>query len=340
MIIDNINTYQINVTNNCHLNCKHCYTIKKNINMSESTLNNVLQYIITNINNNKDNDPCITISGGEIGLYNPILIKKIYKDIKEKTYPKTPNIVCQTSLLYNLTEEHKDLFKNIDSISTSYDYMIRYKNIKQELLFWNNLNIVKELNKDLQIIIVLSKYMIEEVSPSILFSLILSTGVKHIELERLCKPNIITEDFLSILPENIKVREYLYQCYLIYKELQKSYDIKIDTLDCLEDGCKGNFYYEHGRKCCNESLTFQPNGDILTCFMEEQEIIGNVNTNIINESKRQEIINKEKDVPSECLNCKYYKYCNGDCHRMLWDKTGCSTPYKIYDLIIDNNNDL
>ena len=49
------------------------------------------------------------------------------------------------------------------------------------------------------------------------------------------------------------------------------------------------------------------------------------------------ICQREENVNSNCLKCKYYKYCKGDCCAMEWDESSCPTPNKIFDIIKERN---
>lgn len=338
MIIKGIDTYQIDVTTACPLHCDHCYGLKSKMIMKKDTLNRVVNTIIDNINHNDDDEPCITISGGEMGLYNASWLIEALIKIRNEVLPKKPQIVIQTSLIFEINEYHKQLFKLVDEVSTSYDYKIRFKNLSNEILFWNNFNIVKNINSNIQVIITLTKKLLEEVTPQMLFSLILSMGAKHIEIERLCIPMDKIYTFDEIKPLNKDVNDYMFECYKLYKDIQQYYPLIIDTFNCMENSVNGIFCYEHGRKCCQQSLTFSPNGNISTCFMEQDKPFGNVDTNQYDEILRQNVINIEKKVNQQCLKCKYYKYCLGDCHKMSFDESGCPTPTKIYEYIDNNLN--
>lgn len=338
MIFNGIDTYQIDVTNQCPLNCDHCYGLKSKTSMEKETLNKVMQAIIDNINANNDDEPTITISGGEIGLYDPSLIIEAVSKIKQNVSPKRPQIAIQTSLIFNINDAHKQLFQIVDEVSTSYDYKIRFKDLSKEILFWKNLNIAKQLNKNIQIIIALTKDLIKDISPEALFSFILSTGANHVELERLCQPMTNLSTFTKIKPLNKDVNDYMFECYKLYKEVQKYYNLTIDTFDCMEKSVDGEHYYEHGRRCCQQSLTFSPNGNISTCFMEQHRPFANILLHKYNESMRDYVIKEEQKIDSRCNNCKYLKYCLGDCHRMSYDETGCPTPIKIYEYIDNQKN--
>lgn len=332
-----IYTYQIDVTNRCSLNCKHCYALKHFKDMPKFILDKCVDYIIKSIDNCECIDPIVNFSGGEVGLYNEEWLLESIKKIKTLTN-KTPKICYQTSLVYDLTDKHKDIIQNVDLVGTSFDYKIRFTSINQEIKFFNNLNIVKSLNDNIEMIITLNKDMIKDVSPKMLFSFMISTGLHKFELERLCKPMIDNQTYDTIRYKNKDVRNYLYDCFKLYIEYKKYYDITIGTFDCLVDSFNGNYYYEHGRDCCKHSITFSPNGNISTCFMEQNLPYGNIINDKIDEMLYNNVIKIEETLDDECLNCKYLQWCKGDCHRFEKDDSGCSTPYIIYEHLKGLNN--
>lgn len=332
-----IYTYQIDVSNRCSLNCDHCYALKHFKDMPKEVFDKAIDYIIKNINECECIDPIINFSGGEVGLYD---IQRIIDGIIKikNNVNKSPNICYQSSLVYDLTDKHKELIKMVDLVGTSYDYKMRFKSINQEVKFFDNLKEVKSLNDNIEMIITLNKDMIDEVSPNMLFSFMLSTELHKFELERLCKPMTDNLKYYEIKYKNKDVRDYLYKCFKLYIKYKEIYDISIGTFDCLIDSYNGNYYYEHGRDCCKHSITISPNGNVSTCFMEQNLPYGNIINDKYDEMLYNNVIKIEETLDNECLNCKYLQWCKGDCHRFEKDESGCSTPYMIYDYLkgLDN----
>lgn len=328
-----IYTYQIDFTNECPLRCKHCYALKKYSKITDEVLDKAIDYISNKINLGNHKSPDIILSGGEVGLYNPNKVLYTINKIRNNCPNYKPKFIYQTSLIYNLTKEHLDLFNKIDVIGVSYDYKIRYSNYDQEILFFNNLDIVKKYNENILFIMVLHKQLLEDFTPERLMSFLMATGCHTFELERLCIPMTDNKHYKEILPKNEDTREFLTKCYFLYKKIQKIYPMTIGTFECLEASFNNRWYYEHSRSCCENYITINPSGNINTCFMEQNNPIGNIMDESFDIDSYNKIISEEKKLNDECKNCKYLKWCKGDCHKHEFDETGCQTPYKIYEYL-------
>jgi uncharacterized protein len=82
---------------------------------------------------------------------------------------------------------------------------------------------------------------------------------------------------------------------------------------------------------CGEALVVEHNGDVYSCdhFVYPEYKLGNIKTSSIRDMKNasRQIafgINKRNSLPSECLMCKYYFACRGECpkHRFATTASG------------------
>ncbi len=87
---------------------------------------------------------------------------------------------------------------------------------------------------------------------------------------------------------------------------------------------------------CSDSLTIESNGDVFPCdhFAFEQFKLGNITRQTLSEifdsPKRVEFsLAKKKELPTDCLKCKYLFACHGECPQHRFPTDG-DTPAKNY----------
>lgn len=320
------------LTNTCNLKCKHCYDFKSNLNMTDSLLNKVEDYIIDSINNNQDeNEFCINYVGGEITLYNQTRLITSIKKIKENCKNKVIRFLSQSNLSTDLSDTSIEFFKLLDEIGTSYDPLIRFTTYNQKIKWIENIRKIQSLNVPIRLTITLTKQCIETLNPEILLDFMLALNIKILEFNRYF-PTLSDTIFTNVLPKNDKVRDWTYSLFIQYLKIKKVCDFSCVNLDCLIDSFEGNYNWEHGRTCTLDNETFSPNGDVSTCMLMQKKPIYNL---LRNEklNDKEDILKEEQNIPDLCKQCKYLKYCKGDCQRCIFDETGCTTAYKIYDYL-------
>lgn len=324
------NTFFINLTNKCNLNCKHCYDLKLNREMSKNVLDKSIEYICQKIKDSNENDYTINFVGGEIGLYNQQWISDAIDYIKNFCQ-KLLRIIYQTNLCYTLTDTHLEVLKKVDEIGTSYDYQIRFNNYSQKFQWMDNIKLLQSLNKHIRVSFTITKNLIENVSPEILYDMILGMNIYDIEFTRLL-PTVSGKDISQLNPLNKDVRKWLYEAFILYEKIRKYKPLNVINFECLRDSFYGNYNWEHGRHCCLDNEVITPNGNVGTCLLEQSKPFYNIITDeyICN---KQCIYNAEQELEDECNKCKYLNMCKGDCHLYHCDETGCSTPYEIYDYL-------
>lgn len=333
-----MSTYIINLTEKCNLNCKHCYALHNGRTISKEVLDKSIDHIINHIKISKSAGENISLMGREVGLINPSIINYAL-DRFENEISVPYRTELYTNLVYDLSEEQILTYKRIDCFGTSWDYGIRFQNIQQRLLWFNNVKKLLSLGfTDMACIVSVTKDLIENVSPQMMIDFMISMNIKNWELQKLCRPTEkrIDYDNKNIKATNREVDDWLFNVYLIYKNIQKNnYNISIEAFDCIENSIKGEYHYDHCRNCQQTHLTYLPNGDVAQCPYNQHRPFYNLITNKLDYKIYDDNVKFEQTVNQNCLNCPYYQYCRGDCCMNEWDETGCATPKKIYEYILN-----
>jgi len=96
---------------------------------------------------------------------------------------------------------------------------------------------------------------------------------------------------------------------------------------------RAGFYCHAQRRCsftetCGDALVVEHNGDVYSCdhFVYPEYKIGNItegNLADMIKSKKQFAfgINKRNTLPRECIQCKYYFACRGECPKHRFDRS-------------------
>lgn len=331
-----MSTYHINMTEKCNLGCKFCFAISSEKSMTKETLDSVINFIVNH--NKQDHDKGVTVvfMGREIGLIDPKLVEyginKLRSEIDEEI-----KIALNTNLVYELTQDHINMFKKIDEFGTSWDYKdIRFSNMKQRMIWYKNLHILQDLGLNIRCTCMLYKDLVKEVTPEMMIDFMLSMRINDWELNRLTKPIEYKEDYYNgkIKATNREVDEWMYKVFLLYEQVKEiNPKFYVQSMECIRDSLHGSFYYDHCRTCQANNLTFGPTGNVSQCAFTQDKPFYNVLNKKLDYTVYDEVLEFEKKVPDECLTCKYYKYCKGDCCFNEWDETGCSTPKLIYEYL-------
>lgn len=330
-------TFEIHLTDKCHVNCKHCYSFKTHPDMDTETLHNTMEFVSEMANNSTSENITVLFTGGEIGMYDIDTLIKEIKFLKQKTCNIDLEVVCQTSLLYDLTEKHLELFKLVDLVGTSWDYAYRFKKISDEVRLFNNINKVRTVNDNINLIICLSDELVKNVTPKMLISFMIASGIKQFDLNRMFTPLSSHSKYVqNVSVKNEVIREYMYQAFKIYEEMIETSDTDIQVFDfeCIKDAYNGYHHSAYSNDCGAHQMNISPAGDIGMCMMEDkQNSYGNVNTKIIDYDKFNKQLKDIKKLKEECKTCKYLRFCLGSCPFMYVDDTGCSCPQKAFDYL-------
>ena len=335
MFNNKFDTIEVELTQGCPLKCKHCFAEKLFGPMSETTFNNMIDFLIDISATTSEPKLNIVLTGGEPGTFDMVLLKNGLTRLKENAKNKI-YIIFQTSLLYTLTPEHFDLFNICDMIGVSWDYKGRYKSIDKELIFFENLAKVKALNKEMGMIISMTDVIVKEVPPEMLMSFILSTGIKHFDINRLFTP--LTTDKETFRKQmsvtNKEIREYQFQLFKLYDQIKEKAGLYFFDFECLIDGLNGSNHNQYSKICPTHLIHINAAGEIMRCMDISGCNFGNVNTKSFDKEKYEAVVAEHKKyIEPECKGCKYFSACQCGCPWMYRDETGCSVPYKIIDYL-------
>lgn len=314
----------LKLTNKCNMRCEHCYdTISHNLpcDMSDEILDKSINFIIKIADSNSDEIVSVVFIGGEVLLAG---IDKL-NYVLDRLSPYR-NIVSSldTNLAYDLTDEHINLFKrfrtpsiNQPTITTSWDYKIRFKNEKDEVRFFKNIDILNSNSIRVSLSITLTKLLIDDVSVNHIIKLFKEYNILSATFNRLFTIGNAT-DKQYLLPSNREVDKWL-------SDLIDNID-KLDTI--IDDISELIYHIKHKTsiKRCNNlcgEMVINTNGKLTFLKNNLDVFYGDVDGNINMELylKNYKCSNVFND---ECIICKYYnKYCNGVCGLYKFDSSGC-----------------
>ena len=308
----------VKLTNACNLKCKHCYnSIMENSDyMSEQILYDTSKYIQAFATAHKNATINIQLHGGEPCMYD---INKLIWFIKS-----IPQLNCKfsitTNLAYELSDKHIQLFKLMkpyDStpyIMTSWDYKIRFDD-KSLSLWEKNIKVLQDSNIVVQPIVCITTMLVDGVSPKQLFDYFEKLNIKNINFERITATGNAVVNNLK--PLNRQVDNWLYEAFCIYE----NNDFHIPLFGNLKCAMFGKYNGCRARQCMSTVTTINPDGSLATCPNMPLNSIGTIYHEDF--GARFKLCACEKNINTNCKNCNYLKYCNGDCCQLEYDKSGC-----------------
>ena len=153
--LDNKFHLEIQISNLCNLNCKHCL-------MNDLLDDRIIDYdkLYDFINKNKDNICEVHFASGEPLLYPSERLLDIIKDFKDIKFHMTSN------LQYEITDLRRDIIESLYDFSTSFDYKIRFNTISELLLWKSNLRKIKEIrkDKDINVFVTVTSLLVDNIS--------------------------------------------------------------------------------------------------------------------------------------------------------------------------------
>ena len=311
-----MNVY-IKVTETCNLACDHCYNpyLAKEVDYSsvQSFLQRLQDILPTNY---------FILHGGEPMLASMqnilFLIQKFPKAIWR----------ISTNLCYPLTQERILVLDKMQEIRVSFDVKIRYKTIRNLLLWKRNIITLSKRNAPLFLNICLTKYLLKH-HPRQLLKMMRRFNIKQFSLERITqKGNALAH--MDIIPSYIDVNRWL--C-LLYTELKQYPEIQCIDIESIRSSIANDRHSCYGKECCCQALTINADGTIGNCPNNAREnIIGNTESDVKDILKA--IVSKKHMPRRACLTCEYYKYCRGFCEQMEWQDTICPYPKQLTDIIL------
>lgn len=352
ILSNNINVY-LRTTDTCNLNCQHCFTSGSNgkkIYIDHNKTINFFGRLISDFPHIQHID--ISFHGGEPMLLQPSKMRALYEDLK-KVIPSV-SFGTQTNLVFKLTEERRQLFKDLFydvGFGTSWDYDIRFgstaskenknKIAQQQRELWEHN--VRELVKDghqMTMIVCMTNRLIKEKEPKEIIEYAANLGFKWILFERITLDgNAI--DNPEIRPRNQEQDDWLKKMWdqtIEFKLYEKIGNMLLDEIS------RAFLYREHTanrcRNCQQSLLTITAAGKIYGCpNSTDGPPWGNIDMrpiDVINSRGRSCAVVKEQTRRDECLVCPAFDICNGDCHQLPWEGSKCGAPQEIFKYLMKN----
>lgn len=283
------------ITDACNLKCKHCYKTQKN---TRCNIEKAKEFIIA------EKPLAVVLFGGE-----PLLETNL--DIVEEliNFCNTRGAKCfvSSNLTFDLTDRHIKIIKQLADINTSF-------NINR----WTSAN---------------------------QFEKWLENGIKLKSIKDVSCACTLDRDLISESPERMhnlfQTFPFLQFCFEPYIGLDKAKNEDIDNwlckyyeiskndyvLDFLFQSIIAKFYGKNisarfDPKCWKISKVLHTDGHITCCPISQVDI-----------TNGREILNNLYKPKEQCLNCKWFKYCEGICPLMRDDKDYCHGYPKLYELI-------
>jgi len=326
-------TIYIKLTNCCNLRCKHCYNdmVHNSVSMSKDILNSSIKAIDYFAKTHLKDDIDIQIHGGEPLLYDIHEIDRLIDSLQCDNihFGITTNLVNT-----NIDDNYISVFRKIKPdgkvpcVTTSWDKEIRFTGDQEKLWLYNVKNIV--LNGITVQPIVCVTNIITKEDPEILFASMHSIGIKHMNFERITLSGRAKNGELK--PSNREVDDWLMRAYVIN---ECKYNMDIPLFDSIENSIDGFFLGCRARMCMRTVITINPDGSLSACPNTADYTTGKIIDNRFSFEidKLRCIVESENSKRKECLMCKYFRYCKGDCCQLKFDDSGCPGLIKIYNYL-------
>lgn len=330
-------TIYVKLTNNCQLQCMHCYNafMNNNSDMPRHVLTAVFDEIIDQAQQNPQIDYDCQLHGGE-----PLQYKDIDFVIQQLQRTKDfANIhwCITTNLVYKLTDQVYELFqfmtpfdRNQQFIQTSWDYKIRFANDSQLQLWTNNVKTLLSKQIQVQPTVCLTNQLINEITGKQLIDYFLELGINHLNFERITNTGRAVQNHLR--PNNKDLDQWLLDAFKYYETVADK--ITIQLFVGVFASLQRNFLGCRARHCMETVTTYNPDGSIGGCPNTAFKPFRNVNGSY-NEKVYTIWIKTENKRDLTCLTCDYYQYCNGDCFQLQFDDTGCPGMKAVYEYLLN-----
>lgn len=312
------------LTKNCPLNCPFCFnTFVENFKKCSTTPLDKEEIIKTI----EELDPdVVSYIGGEPLLY-PKEIKYVlnYFDIRDTNNHRNRIWCISTNLYYKqLADEQIEVLQlmqnmSIEEVTIGTSYTVdRFDDVYgYEEMFKNNMLFLDSIGINMGVTVTLTKEQIENMNPVKLKWNLEELKYKAVNLERCIYPHPKNDQEEYELQELYKKMDlYLRDCFSIFPE-DKNYQYKrykdsvLYEVPVFNPHCSKEVYslYEHGLyKGCPLNSSYNKNGiDVNKEYME-------------------------KIKKFNCLECKYFKYCRGDCE---CTRGMCAFPKNTIEYLID-----
>lgn len=330
-------TIYIKLTNDCNLHCRHCYNemMHNRQYMNRMMLESVVFAIRDFEARHRQDTIDIQLHGGEPLLYPLDGLKRLVGSLEcdRIRFGITTNLVKA-----NLGNEYIEFFKKIRPdgitpfVTTSWDKDIRFDGDEEEI--WRS-NIEKILNANITVQpIVCVTNSLTGTDPKELFDYMRGVGVKNINFERLTRSGRASDG--ALIPKNRDADNWLFVAYLTNLE----YKFAIPLFESVERSTQGFFLGCRARRCMKTVITINPDGSLSACPNTADRTIGRIRNGsmMFDEDSMRCAIASEEHRRNECLTCRFFKNCNGECCQLQFDDSGCPGLTKIYEYLIDQKS--
>lgn len=299
--------YAIWVTAACNLQCKYCYegSNKPHISLNRKKIDDILDYIRTDLKYNQDKELQIDFHGGEPFLEFGSIRYFVEKVMSE--YAKEKNILFGTTT--NATILNKDILDfivqyipeltvSLDGTREVHDYMRPFKNGEgsYDIALKNSLCILERL-PNIRVRVTVTSKCVDS----------LAEGVK----------NLIGYGFKTIVPaidlydkgwNDERLEILACQICEIKQFLKTRSDVVISLCDPV---------YIRKRSICRggrDNKNIYPDGSIYPCMMAGGQVEFNVGSIYegINQRKLENILGYGEQIYTECIGCALKNACNGN----------------------------
>jgi len=330
--------FYVKPTERCNTRCLHCYNYRVDGGV-ELDLGDYYEFMLSVgsylSNCGEDLKIDLVLHGGEPTL---VGIPKLIEIVKA-TRAALPFVHLQCSIQTNLLRYDGNLRDFVrmytdNILGTSYSPTVRFL-VPEDYGVWLN-NLVRAVADGIcvYLIITLSKAYVEAYDPASLVDFILENKIYGFHFEPLTKDGnaVVNWDKIAVDVDSYDAwktsftREFIkrgaYQT-AVYNEITRKAKVFFG----------GEFVGCCSRKCYQTVFTINSDGTVGGCPNKSRsEVFGSIKdgfSKILGSHLRRELILKERMRRFECLECDYFRYCNGGCVQT----DGCYEGKRFYSLL-------
>lgn len=290
----------IMLTDSCNLKCQHCYKQQKN---TICDVNKAKEFILA------EHPIAVILFGGE-----PMLDKTL--DIVEElvAFCQERSILrfMSSNLTYELTDRRINIIKNLSDFNTSFNIK-RWQTTEQyELWLKNAIRIRQENIKDISCACTLDKHLVSYDPERV-----------HTLLQSLPFWQFCLEPYIGLdKAKNEEIDNWLCKYYEISKN-DRVADFLFTSIFAKFKGQTISARFDSN--CWKASKVLHTDGHITCCPISQIDI-----------TNGRDVLNNLYAHKQKCLDCKWFKYCEGICPMMIDDPDYCHGYPKLYELMYND----
>jgi len=333
MILPNMPAIYLKTTETCNLNCRHCFTSGSRGRKIYFNVNKTLDFF------QRLATDCKWIKGARFIYHGGEPMLAPLRDLirfREEVLGILPESTfsLQTNLVYRLTDPILDFFKSLKSFGVSWDHDIRFEFQSQRAMWEKNVEILKDMNLQLTMVVSMSKKLLEEKRAIEIVEYAHTRGFKHILFERIT-PNGNANKNPDIMPSNKDADRWVYDMYqdtIAGKWYDKIGNMMLAT---LAEGIYSSNHVATACRICEQTiLTINADGTVSGCPNSAPEMnwgtIDEPVFDLLKSSARIKSITCEAERNPICYTCEYFSICNGGCHQLAWEGEMCAQPKALF----------